>query len=187
MSNANTELQVLEISKANHKTSIVVNTYRPPSGNQQDFLTDINSTMHEIAKSHYSDIYLLGDTNLDHTPVKKSEITNALENNMKAYRCKQCISSSTRKTASTSILIDTIYIKTAKKVKSFLLKTTVSDHYLVRCVRYLDYHAPEGFTFRGRSYKNIIMKRVKSSTAIMTGSSYTLWVMSIWYGNSFSH
>lgn len=117
MSNANTELQVLEISKANHKTSIVVNTYRPPSGNQQDFLTDINSTMHEIAKSHYSDIYLLGDTNLDHTPVKKSEITNALENNMKAYRCKQCISSSTRKTASTSILIDTIYIKTAKKIK----------------------------------------------------------------------
>lgn len=42
--------------------------------------------MNEIAKSRSSDIYLLGDMNLDHTPGKKSEITTALENNLNRTR-----------------------------------------------------------------------------------------------------
>lgn len=82
LNNPNIELQFVEISKVNYKTSIIANVYRPPNGNQQDFLSDLTTALQEASAARYSDLYLLGDINLDHTPGMKSDITMSLENSL---------------------------------------------------------------------------------------------------------
>lgn len=53
LSNANIELQFVEVTRPNYKTSIIANVYRPPNGNQQAFLDDLTSALHEASTARY--------------------------------------------------------------------------------------------------------------------------------------
>lgn len=130
--------------------------YRPPSGNQQEFLNMIISTIAEISTARYSNIYHVGDLNLDHTTNtgNKSETTITLENYLKWHGMTQYISNTTRKTSTTSTILDVMYIKREMKLAPFSIHTSLSDHYLVGCVRYVNYNQPDKITFTGRTYKN---------------------------------
>lgn len=151
--NSSVEVQVVEITKPNHKTNILVNTYRPPSGSQSDFLTHIQAIMSEISTLRYQDVFLFGDLNLDHSRNMKNETTKTLENSLKGFGLTQLISKPTRKASSTSTLIDVLYGKTSRKIHPFIIQSSLSDHFLVGSVLFLDYCKPETTTFKGRSFR----------------------------------
>lgn len=109
--------------------------------------------MQEVSKYRYSVVYLLGDINLDHSPKKQDETALALETSLKSYGCEQLISAPTRQIMTTSSLINVLYIKTAQKTSLFIVKSSLSDHYMIGCVKFLDYQPYETTTFIGRSYK----------------------------------
>lgn len=91
--------------------------------------------------------------NLDHLAGNKSDTVITPENNLRSYGCKHHITCPTRQTTNSSSMIDVLYVKTAKKVKSHLVKSTVSNHFMIGCIKYLEYQSPETTSFRGRSYR----------------------------------
>lgn len=149
----------MTVKKGQDKAIIVINTYRPPSGNPVCFLASIEELMDRITGTRYLDIALLGDLNLDHSKGKMCIHTKKLQYILNTHNLYQVITSPTRQTATTKSIIDVIYIKTNKKVSPFVLKTHISDHYLAGCVRYLDYHPDPKTHFRGRSYKNYTFQK----------------------------
>lgn len=151
--NENIEIQVVEVSKRNHKTNILLNIYRPPNGNQNEFLSTIRDTMHTLSDCRYPDIILLGDLNLDHSKGKRNDTTNSLLNSLKTHGLTQLISKPTRIAMTSSTLLDVLYVKTNRKTNPFVIQTALSDHYLVGTVLYLDYTKPETTTFEGRSFR----------------------------------
>lgn len=91
---------------------------------------------------------------MDHTPDKVTENTQSLISLMHTNGLSQIISAPTRQTVSTSTILDIMYVKTKKDLHPFTIKTSMSDHFLVGCVRHLNYKKPEKVTIRGRSYRN---------------------------------
>lgn len=152
--NSDIELQVLEIKKHLNKGTIIINTYRPPSGGQATFLQIITDTLSQLENTRYSDIYVIGDFNLDHSVNKRNDITKNLIQSFKSFGFQQYVNQTTRKTAKTNSIIDVIYIKTDKNIDIFIDKTVLSDHYLVGSTRYLGYARPQTININGRSYKN---------------------------------
>lgn len=148
------EAQTIKISKVNHKSTVIINAYRPPSGNQTAFLEHIVNIVGKVGEERYADTFLLGDMNLDHTIRKKNELTINLENTLKSLGLKQQITKPTRVTTSNKSLIDVIYVKSSKKLMPFICESSLSDHFLVGCVRHLSYTQPAKITYEARSYKN---------------------------------
>lgn len=118
--------------------------------------------MSEITTARYSDIYLVGDLNLDHTPNSKTGITITLENYLKSHGLTQYINKTTRKTRSTNTILDVMYIKTGMSIEPFSINTSLSDHYLVGCVRHVNYEQPKKVTFTGRSYRNYSLEEART-------------------------
>lgn len=161
-SNQNTEIQVLLVKKPNNKGDSIINTYRPPSGNQSMLLDDINSTMiHLVQDVSYLDIYLTRDLNLDHSSNHLTESTPNLITTLKSFGLHQYINQPTRVTANSQTILDVMYIKTSKNIKSFIYKSALSDHYLIGTVRSFDYHSPTKQYINGRSYKDYSFDKAK--------------------------
>lgn len=133
-SNSNIEVQIVEVSKVNFKTVVLINIYRPPSGLQQDFLLEIASILESLGDLRYPDLYIVGDLNMDHMPGKLNENTQTLISLMQTHGLSQMISVPTRRTVATSTILDIMYIRSKKELHPYILKTSMSDHYLVGCV-----------------------------------------------------
>lgn len=73
------ESQVLLIKKPNNKSTIIVNIYRPPQGDKDQFLQYITQILHEITEDRYADLYITEDVNLDHLPENKLNFTSQFE------------------------------------------------------------------------------------------------------------
>lgn len=132
-SNPSIEMQIVLVKRGTDKSSIILNVYRPPSGNQDEFQLSIDSTLQEINTDRFADIYLLGDVNLNHHSAHKSEYTKNLESLINTYGLKQQIITPTRVTHATSSIIDVIYVRSNKKVTAFTKQCSLSDHFLVGC------------------------------------------------------
>lgn len=115
---------------------------------------EISTILDSLGDLRYADLYIVGDLNMDHTPDHLTENTQSLISIMRTNGLSQVISAPTRRTATTSTLLDIMYVKTKKELHPYTIKTSMSDHYLVGCVRYLNYNKPEKVTIRGRSYRN---------------------------------
>lgn len=153
LSNQNIEAQIVELTKINFKTIVLINIYRPPSGTQQDFLMEVTNLLEALGGLRYPDIYIVGDFNIDHTPSKQNDCTKSLISMLQSYGLSQHIKVPTRRTSTTSTILDVMYVKTEKIIHPYIIKTAVSDHFLTGCVRYLDYVKPDKATVRGRSYR----------------------------------
>lgn len=151
--NDDVEMQVISVSKGQDKGAIIINTYRPPSGNPQVFLDYISHVVGEVSMERYRDIYLVGDLNLDHTEGRSHEQTRNLISIMKMHGFSQLIKKPTRMTIHTQSLLDIIYIRSKKKTTPLILATSISDHFLVGCIRYLDYAPDPTTSFYGRTYR----------------------------------
>lgn len=154
--NDNVESQILVITKGQDKGTVLINIYRPPKGSIDCFLEYISQIITDISRERYRDIYLHGNLNLDHSSSssKKTDHTRSLQSQMKMFGFNQLIKKPTRKTTVSQTIIDVIYVRTNKKVLPFVLTTSVSDHFLVGCTRYLGYTQDPTTHFYGRSYRN---------------------------------
>lgn len=153
LSNEDIELQLIYAKKGGDKSTIIINSYRPPSGNCKNFNTHLSQVLDKLNGERYSDIYLLGDLNLDHTPSRKDENTKSLQHLLKGFGLTQMIKCPTRRTISSSTLIDVAYVKTSKKIYPFIITTAMSDHYLIGVTRYLGYVPDTTILVEGRSYR----------------------------------
>lgn len=79
----------------------------------------------------YTDIYLLGDLNMDHTHSKLNDNANTLISTLKSMGLTQVISNPTRRTATTQTILDVVDVKSHKDIIPFINPTSLSDHYLV--------------------------------------------------------
>lgn len=74
------ESQIIQVTRDNHKSVVIINLYRPPSGSLPNFLEYIKEIIPIIALERYSDIYILGDLNLDHSNLKRTKQPKPLNN-----------------------------------------------------------------------------------------------------------
>lgn len=109
-SNPNIEVQIIFVKKGTDKSCIIINTYRPPNGDQLEFQQIINKTLLELHKDRFADIYLLGDLNLDHHNPRKTEFTKNFENLINTFGLTKQITIPTRVTKSNASILDVIYI-----------------------------------------------------------------------------
>lgn len=119
ISNPSIEAQVLCIKYKLNKALVIVNIYRPPSGNKDLFYEQLNHIASTVTHDRYADVCFLGDFNLDHTPANKSEFTKKLEANLNLFGLIQIIKDPTRSSLKASTMIDVIYIKTNQKTQPF--------------------------------------------------------------------
>lgn len=148
------ESQVLFITTRNRKSFVLANIYRPPAGDKDEFAEHIDKILQEISKERYADLYLTGDFNLDHSVETKSAFTSGLERQINLFGLSQRITGYSRQTVHTKSLIDVMYVKTSKSLTPFILKLTLSDHYLIGVKAELGYQKDPTTSFVGRSYRN---------------------------------
>ena len=131
------ELICIEVELPKSKSFHVLAWYRPPSDPVGSFnkLEKVLSFLDKEGK----EIILLGDTNCDLTP-KQAE--QPIDNNSKQidlyelFSFKQLIDRPTRVTLTTSSIIDHIATTRARNiVKSGVYEVSLSDHYMVYCIR----------------------------------------------------
>ena len=127
------EIIVVEVKISKAKPMIVVSWYRPPDSEMKIF-EHLESILDQIDCEN-KDLILMGDVNCDlltETPhcytIKMNEIA-------RNYHLVQLIKEATRVTETSRTLIDHIYTSRADNIsKSGVLKTGVSDHYMVYAV-----------------------------------------------------
>ena len=132
------ELICIEIEPPKSKSFLVLAWYRPPSDPVGSFnkLEKVLSVLDKEGK----ETILFGDTNCDLAP-KQAE--QPIDNNCKhmldlyeLFSFKQLVEEPTRVTLTTSSIIDHIATTRARNiVKSGVYKVSLSDHYMVYCIR----------------------------------------------------
>ena len=137
------ELRCIKVKPVRAKPFFVVSWYRPPSDPTETF--DNFEEVLKCLESEGKEIILLGDTNCDVTSVDSPQ-TDSNQNLPNSTKClldlynsfglKQLISEPTRETIDASSIINHIAVSNHfNVVESGVLKTCISDHYLVYVCR----------------------------------------------------
>ena len=135
------ELVCIEIKPVKASPFIVLAWYRPPSDPVATF--EKLEQVLQFFERENKEIIVLGDTNCDLLAIEQEVSLNVEHNNTKRikdlyqlYGLTQLISEPTRETCHTSTLIDHIAVSAASNiVESGVLKISISDHYMIFCVR----------------------------------------------------
>ena len=132
------EIICIEVEPPKSKSFLVLAWYRPPSDPVASFdkLEKVLSYLDKEGK----EIILLGDTNCD-LPTKQAE--QPIDNDTKhmtglyeLFSFKQLVEEPTRVTLTTSSIIDHVATTCARNiVEAGVHKVTLSDHYMVYCIR----------------------------------------------------
>lgn len=72
------EVQVITVKKGNDRDSVIMNVYRPPSGNVDSFVEELVQITEVACNERYKDVTLLGDFNMDHLATKRTKCYLAL-------------------------------------------------------------------------------------------------------------
>ena len=135
------EFICVEIKPPKSRPYIVIVWYRPPS-DPVDSFNKLETNLSYLDREG-KQIILLGDTNCDFTSIPKGQLS---DNNAKHLRSiydlfsfTQLIEEPTRVTLGTATLIDHIATTCPNNVlESGVLKISMSDHYMVYCIRKLN-------------------------------------------------
>jgi hypothetical protein len=124
----NLEAVFIEIHKPSSASFIVGTIYRPPSA-----LVDSFAAIEQFVK-------LLGDLNANMLDISNNATIN-LVSIMEQYQLIQTISAPTRKTMTSSSLLDVCLTPTPEKlITSRVVPITISDHYMIVVVRKIYIH-----------------------------------------------
>ena len=119
---------VVEISKGiNIEPLLICNMYRPPSASQKYFDNIVENI--ELASSTNMQIIILGDLNFNYQ-IDESLSSNAIHLIANLFQMTQIIKELTRKTPTTSTLLDVILTPVPDRhTMTKVIKTAFSDHY----------------------------------------------------------
>lgn len=115
-SNQTIEAQIISARKRQEKSCIIVNTYRPPQGNQPLFIDNLSEIIQIIDKERYAHLYVTRDLNIDHSPSKLSTHAQSLMFTMNTFGLTQMVKSPTRVTSTSSSIIDVMYVRPQRKL-----------------------------------------------------------------------
>lgn len=119
------ECSAIEIKS---KKLIIINIYRPPCGDIDDFINILDDIFQDIEQMTLSKILLTGDFNIDLGRQDKDSRT--LLNTLTKYNLKPTIMEPTRVTPTLSTIIDNIFTNLIDNdYKSSVLISSLSDHY----------------------------------------------------------
>ena len=149
----NLETQWIKIQRENANNIVLCNLYRPPDGDLDKAIENMNKSLRSI-NSAKSDIFILGDWNVDYintlSPNYKKVIYFENCNNL-----KQVIKETSRNTNKTKTLLDLILTNAEYITDSGTLDMFISDHHPVYIIKKKYRNIPDSKEFEGRSYRNL--------------------------------
>lgn len=110
VSNADCELQIIEVKPGNIRKTLVLNCYRPPAGSINNFVNHISETLDAVAHFDEFDTYICGDFNIPYND-ENSVGVNKLKSLENKYGLKQYITTPTHCTAQSKNILDLIFYK----------------------------------------------------------------------------
>ena len=153
------EMLWLAIEISNLRPIVVVIIYRPPQGDHKKCNTIINEAFEKANLKDNTDIFLLGDFNVDFND-KPSNKVRDLDFTTRALGLTQLVKSDTRATfrngITTGTKIDLIFSNSDHIANSTTLDLNISDHLAVMVTRKKRPVAREKTEFMGRSYRRYI-------------------------------
>lgn len=149
----NAEIQVFQLKPRNIKKMIILNCYRPPSGNTDTFLDHLHSILDQIEKLDEFEIYICGDMNIDYN-LTNSPGFKKLKHLETKYNLSQIIKSPTRCTATTNSILDLIFTNSSCIAFASPIEVNISDHEPVVAVRKSARFKLPKVNFTCRSYHN---------------------------------
>ena len=154
-SSSNIEIQWVEIRIENMRRILIINTYRPPSGDYKLFNKNIfDSFSNSIIKDN-TDIFIMGDMNIDMLD-KSSLAKKELEITMNKLCLRNINKEYTRHSNFKNSCIDLIFSNSDYIINNRLLDWNVSDHMGIFVSRKKKKIINNKVKFKGRSYKNYI-------------------------------
>lgn len=147
------ELQVIEIKNTNCRDMIVVNIYRPPSGNCDSAIDKLRDVFLELTSFRgCRDLVILGDFNVD--LLEKGHNQNLLEDLCSEFNFISNIDVPTRTTPRNKSCLDIILSSITHIQSSGIILNNISDHFPIFIVKKKSMIKHEKTTFQGRSYRN---------------------------------
>ena len=153
------EILCTVIIKEKARPWVILNTYRPPSGNAKVFLDEIDNILDELNEKKY-EIFIMGDMNLDVID-KANNAAKDLINLTLAYGMKQYIREPTRQGegGDKATCIDLIFSTYDKIKDAGVLSVHLSDHDMVYLTTKRHKELMKKVMFRGRMTRNYDKKR----------------------------
>ena len=148
----NIEMQWIEIHLPNQKKYFIGNIYRPPNTDSAEALTKLNLCFGKLNKITRSEIFCLGDFNID--LLKPSKDRKSLYDTLSENGLEQLIKEPTRQTLKTKTLLDLIITNSNCILNSGVLYNNISDHYQVYLTRKHTKKEKQPTQFLGRNYSN---------------------------------
>ena len=148
--NEHIESQWIEIQQPYQKKCIVGNIYRPPNGNATKALEEINNIIEKINSDQNTEIFCLGDLNID--LLKPSKHRKDFYNLTSTNGLEQLIKKPTRQTSKTKSLLDIIITNSNCIMDSGVLYNNISDHFQIFVTRKHTKKEKKTTTFKGRNY-----------------------------------
>lgn len=125
------EIQIIIVKPGNDRETIIIDIYRPPAGNTENFVEQITNVLDIVVRERYADIYLLGDININHLEEVNNNVAKNVINILKTYGLTQRIDKPTRRTMLSKSLIDVIYVLIQQKCN--LIHITHSNERPLSC------------------------------------------------------
>ena len=115
------------------KKSVICNIYRPPEGDMNIFIDELETLVEDILELKISNMYFLGDFNIDLLDVKLIEFSGKLQNMMLQHGFMNYIKSITRygENGDKDSCLDLIFTNVNDIEDSGIIAFDLSDHEMV--------------------------------------------------------
>lgn len=170
-SNSDIEFQIIEVKIGHVKKSILINCYRPPSGNISECFTQLENAFDKIIKLEEYELYLNGDFNIAYNQTNTNEFRK-LKQFERKYNLTQLINTPTRCTASTRNILDLMLTTSNSILASGSEDLNISDHQPVWLIRKKQMTKTPLTTFSSRCYTNFDKQEYQSELVARNWNEY---------------
>ena len=145
-------MSVIQYNLPHTRKIFVINIYRPPDGDMDQFFLILQNCINTIRKNYKIDTFVGGDFNLEVTN-KNTNTFAKLSRFLKINQLKQHINTITKPD---SLSIMYLLLTNCEIIKgSGVMDINVSDHLAIYFIRKKSKIKKENVSFKGRSYKNL--------------------------------
>lgn len=153
ISNPDIEILTIELSQLECRTLIIINLYRPPTGNCQCALDKLSEICNELScVTKRFDLLIVGDINID--TLKETPNTRLLAEFCGEFGLHSNVSIPTRESIDTSSCIDVVLSNMCHIDNSGIITSSLSDHYPLFLVKKKSKIKYRKTSFTGRSYRD---------------------------------
>ena len=146
------EIQNIELLFKNQKNVLVINLYRPPQGNVENFVNAIDIALQNIDLTK-KDVIILGDFNVDFLE-KSDKDTKNVNRLIHDYGLTKLINTPTRYGNTKNSGIDQIITNSNHILEAGVADINISDHQLIFFIKKKLKDIPIKSSFYGRSYRD---------------------------------